>query len=193
MFTQEGWLFSIPALAGTAVFLIKIGLMALGGLGGDADLEMDVDADVDVDLSDAHDSTHAFNLLSVQSIAALLMGFGWGGLTARFALEWSMFMSVFSGLVVGLAMVWLLALMMKAMYDMQASGNIHLDDTVGLQGNVYASVPAAGEGTGQIRLVVNQRSRIFNAISDGDAMATNTAVRVIRVNGDNTLTVTRAE
>ena len=191
LFTGQGLLFSIPAALGTLVFLIKIGLMTFAGVDGDMDVA--VDADVDVDLGeDAHGSDQAFSLLSVQSIAAILMGFGWGGLVARFSLEWSLPLSVLSGAVVAAAMVWLLGIIMKAMYNLQSSGNITLNDTVGLRGNVYATVPEAGQGRGQIRLVVNQRSRIFDAISEDEAIATNTAIRVVRANNDNTVTVTPA-
>ncbi len=194
LFTGEGLLFSLPALAGSFVFLIKIGLMAIVGVDGDADVGVAVDGDVDVNLGDdAHDSSHAFSLLSVQSIAAILMGFGWGGLTARFALDWTLPLSVLSGLAVAALMVWLLGLMMKGMYDLQSSGNIRLDDTVGLHGTVYASVPAAGKGRGKLRLVVNQRSRIFDAISEGGALATNAKVKVVRANGDNTVTVAESK
>ena len=34
MFSQEALLFTIPALLGTAVFLLKLGLMAIGGFAG---------------------------------------------------------------------------------------------------------------------------------------------------------------
>lgn len=190
MFTQEGWMFSIPALFGTFVFLVRIVMMSVGGHGG-----LDIDHAGDgVELgADAHDSTHSFSLLSVQSIAALLMGFGWGGLTAHYAIELPLTYSVLAGVAVGAFMVWLLGILMKGMYDLQISGNISLHDTVGRQGTVYAEVPQRGSGTGQIRLVVKQSSRIFNAMSDGEPMATNTPVRVIRANDDNTVTVTRVE
>ncbi len=188
MFTQEGWLFSIPALVGTAVFLMKLAIMAVGAGHGDVDGAIDAAGDV---TADAHGSTHDFSVLSLQSIAALLMGFGWGGLTARFALEWDIATSVVIGLGVGALMVWLLGLMMKAMYDLQASGNISLHDAVGLHGTVYATVPQPSDGRGQVKLVVRGRSRIFNAVSEQDAIPTNASVRVIRANNDNTLTVGR--
>ena len=89
MFSREALLFTVPALAGAAVFVIKMGLMALGGF---ADIDADADVDVDVDLGDAvesGDSTEAFNLLSIQSIAAFFMGFGWGGLGGLIGLDWS--------------------------------------------------------------------------------------------------------
>lgn len=195
MFTQEGWLFSIPALLGTLVFLLRIVMMSVGHHGG---IDMDHagggvgDVHAGDITGDAHDSTHSFSLLSVQSIAALMMGFGWGGLTARYALDWPLGYSVLAGIGVGAVMVWLLGMLMKGMYDLQISGNISLSDTVGRQGVVYAGVPQRGSGTGQVRLVVNQRSRIFNAVSESEGIPTNTAVRVTRANDDNTLTVTRA-
>jgi hypothetical protein len=165
--------------------------MSVGGHGGiDVDHGGDV-GDVNV-AADAHDSTHSFSLLSIQSIAALLMGFGWGGLAAHYALDWPLGYSVLAGAAVGAFMVWLLGVIMKGMYDLQISGNITLSDTVGRQGVVYVSVPQRGAGAGQIRLVVNQRSRIFNAVSESDGIPTNTAVRVVRANDDNTVTVTPA-
>ena len=65
LFSQETMLFTIPALLGTGVFLLKMALMALGGFGADIDADADVDVDVDADGSD---STDAFTLLSIQSM-----------------------------------------------------------------------------------------------------------------------------
>ena len=63
-------------------------------------------------------------------------------------------------------------------------------DAVGTEGTVYTNVPAKGDGRGQVRVVVNLRARIYNAVSDGDAIVTSSSVRIVRVNEDHTLTVT---
>jgi hypothetical protein len=76
------------------------------------------------------------------------------------------------------------------MYDLQSSGNVRLDDAVGIEGQVYANVPAGGEGRGQVRVVMGDRARIYNAVSDGGAIKTGSRIRVVRVNEDRTLTVT---
>ncbi len=197
LFQQEALLFSIPALLGTAVFLIRMGLMAIGGIGeglegvGDVDVDLDVDADVDLGTEvEAGDSTHAFTLLSVQSVAAFLMGFGWGGLGGLLGFEWTFPMSLLLGVAFGAGLVWLLGLLMKAMYDLQSSGNINIHDAIGVEGVVYTNVPALGAGRGQVRVVVNERARFYNAVSDGEAIVTSSAIRVVRVNEDQTLTVT---
>ena len=156
-----------------------------------SDVDVDVDIDVDADV-DADASTDAFNLLSIQSIAALLMGFGWGGLFARQILEWNLSASIVAGLAFGLGLVWLLGILLKAMYDLQNSGHVRVQDAVGHNAVVYANVPAKGEGRGRVRVVVNERARFYNAVSDGDALPTNTETRIVGVNDDGSLTVTRA-
>ncbi len=195
LFSQETMLFTIPALVGTGVFVLKMGMMALGGFGADVDADADVDVDVDADVdadSDGSDSTDAFKLLSIQSIAAFLMGFGWGGVSGIIGLDWGLPLSLLLGVGFGVALVWLLGLLMKAVYGLQSSGNIRIGDAIGLQGTVYAQIPAKGQGKGKVRLVIENRARMYNAASAGEAISTNTAVRVTHVNDDNTLTVTSA-
>ena len=190
LFQQEALFFTVPAVLGTTVFLIRLGLMAIGGFADGVD-GVDVDADVDLGAEvEGGDSTQAFELLSVQSIAAFLMGFGWGGVGGLLGFDWSFPMSMLTGAAFGVGLVWLLGLLMKAMYDLQSSGNIRIQDAVGAQGRVYTNVPAKGDGRGQVRVVVNQRARIYNAVSDGDAIVTNSDVRIVRVNEDHPLTVT---
>ena len=201
LFDQEALLFTVPALLGTAVFLIRLGLMTIVGLDHDVDVPHDVDIphDVAVDMQgdvdlghdvESGDSTEAFKLLSIQSVAAFLMGFGWGGVGALLGFEWSFPMSLLLGVGFGLVLVWLLGILMKAMYDLQSSGNVRVEDAVGAEGQVYANVPASAGGRGQVRVVISDRARIYNAVSDGDAIKTGSRVRVVRVNEDRTLTVT---
>ncbi len=191
--SQETMLFTNPSMVGTGVFVLKMGMMALGGFGADVDADADVDVDVDVDAdSDGSDSTDAFKLLSIQSIAAFLMGFGWGGVSGIIGLDWGLGLSLLLGVGFGVALMWLLGILMKAVYGLQSSGNIRIDNAIGLQGTVYAQIPAKGQGKGQVRLVIENRARMYNAASAGEAISTNTAVRVTHVNDDNTLTVTSA-
>jgi membrane protein implicated in regulation of membrane protease activity len=201
LFSQEALLFTIPALLGTAVFLLRLGLMAIGGFDHDVDVPHDVDIPHDVAI-DAHgdvdlghdvesgDSTEAFKLLSIQSVAAFLMGFGWGGIAGLVGLDWSFPMSLLLGVGLGLGFMWLMGILMKAMYDLQSSGTVRIQDAVGTEGQVYANIPAGDAGRGQVRVVIGDRARIYNAVSEGDALNTGSRVRVVRVNEDRTLTVT---
>jgi membrane protein implicated in regulation of membrane protease activity len=181
---NAGW-FTIPALVGTVIFMLRIGLMLVGGIA-------DVDTP-DVEMDGGHpgygDADYAFQILSIQAISAFAAGFGWGGMAAMRSFELSFAASVIVGLVTGAAVMWLFATGMKAMFRLQSSGNTDIRATVGREGEVYTRVPPRGEGRGSVRVVVDDRDRIYNAVSDSVEILRSARVRVLSVNDDNTLLV----
>lgn len=179
--------FTVPALAGTTVFVLRLILMLLGFVGHD------IAPDFHAGAGDAHhgDSSDAFKLLSIQSISAFLMGFGWGGLGAFVGSDMGPVRSTLVGLAVGIGMMWLLAKLLRSMNRLESTGNISIDAAVGLEGAVYLSIPAKGGGKGQVRITVEERDRIYNAVSDGDELPTGARARILRANPDNTVTVSR--
>jgi hypothetical protein len=184
---HAGW-FTIPAIIGTIFFVIRMIMLSLGAHVGD------VDAHGGFDHPGGHhsDSDDAFQIISVQSIAAFMMGFGWGGLGGLKGAGWDWTASLICGVIAGVAMVWLLGMLLRAAFELQSSGNVRIDSTLGAEGEVYVTVPQRGSGRGQVRLVLNDRQRIFNAVSDGQCLPTQSRIRVVRVNEDNTLTVASA-
>ena len=182
---HAGW-FAVPAIVGTAFFTLRLILMTIGI--GDGGMDADVDA-VDIDHGDTGE---AFRVLSIQSIAAFVMGFGWGSLAAYRAGGYGMTASAFVGILVGAAACWLLGLLLKLLHDMQASGTVSIDSAVGLEGSVYATIPANRSGRGQVTVVIDQRQRTYNAVTEGEPLPTQTRVRVLKVNDDNTITVAAA-
>jgi len=185
LFYNDGaiW-FTAAAIIGTAFFAFRLILLTLG---------LGHDVHGDFSLSDAHhgDPGDAFKALSLQGILAFAMGFGWVGLGALKGTGWSWPTSLGVAVAGGVAMVWLLGVLLKGIYDLQSSGNIPLEAALDHSGTVYANVPARGQGRGQVKLTVNQHQRIYNAVSDDAPIETNTAVRVVKVNEDRTLTVSR--
>ena len=190
-FSDHAAWFAIPALIGTAFFALRLVLMTVGLHHGDVGIDV---GHGDVHSGDVHhgDSSDAFKILSIQSIAAFAMGFGWGGLGAFRGQDWTFGVSTIFGLGTGIGMWWLLALLLKALFDLQSSGNVTAEATIGAEGDVYVTVPEHGNGRGQVRVTVADRQRIYNAISSGEALPSQTRIRVINVNDDNTLTVTAA-
>ncbi len=165
------------------------------GMDADLDLDFDIDVDVDVDVdidTDSGDSSEAFKVLSLQSIAAFMMGFGWGGLGALRGTGWSLTMSAAFGVATGAGMVWLLGKMLEAIYRLQSSGNISITQALDREGTVYNAIPAHGQGKGRIRLVIDDRERFYKAITDGESLTSHDRVRVLRVNDDNSVTVEKA-
>lgn len=186
-----GW-FTVLALCGTSVFLGRLVLLTLGQHAGD--LHADVHVGGGVPGADQHaDPGEAFKLLSLQSIAAMAMGSGWGGLAALKASNMALSASMLVAAACGAGMVWLLALLLKTLHGLHSSGNVNITDAVGREGDVYTNVPAAGRGEGQVRITIGTRQRIYNAHSVDVPIPTNARVRVLSVGTGNTLTVVAIE
>jgi len=185
LLTGDAIWFGVPALVGTLLFVIRMVLMMFGGHGMDVDHGDVTDGGGAVD---GHDAAGAFKALSLQTMMAFAMGFGWGGILGMFTLRWDFGKSMLVGVAMGVFMVWLLALMLKATMELQSSGNVRLDQAIGTEADVYVQIPATG--TGQVKVVVKDRMRIVNASWEGDGPAQASRVRVVRVNPDNSVVVT---
>ncbi len=183
LFSDNAAWFGVPAVLGTVFFLLRMILMAVGG-----DLVGDHGG------SDLHhgDPGDAFKLLSIQSIAAFLMGFGWGGLGGFRGADWSFAASTLLAIGCGVGMIWLLGMLLRSIFSLQASGNVDIEDAIGAEADVYVSVPANHSGRGQVQVVINNRQRMYNAVTEGEALATHSRVRIVRINEDNTVTVAPA-
>ncbi|MFN0010194.1 MAG: hypothetical protein ACKVS8_00975 [Phycisphaerales bacterium] len=179
--------FTIPAIVGTLGFGVRLLLMLAAGDGhgngqGGADLHAD------------HGADHQFELLSVQSVLAFMMGFGWGGLGALRGSGLSPVSSSVLALASGAAMMFLLAFTMRSIRRLSASGNIALDSLTGATGEASMDIPSGttpGRGSGEVRLVIGDRERRCQAVSVGEAIPSRARVRVVTVNSDNTVTVER--
>lgn len=200
LFQGDALWFSVPALFGTLVFILRMVLMLVGGDTGDGGDGGDVghfghagdlgdSGDGALDLSGEHhpSSNTAFEILSVQTISIFLMGFGWVGIGCLLGSGWPTPVAMLLGVVGGVAMVWIMARTLGAVRTLEGSGNVKIQSALGLEGDVYARIPAGGRG--QVRLVIDSRQRIYNAVSTGVDIASQSRVRVVNVNDDNTITV----
>ncbi len=193
--------FGVPALVGTAFFTLRMGLMLVGGADADTGFDVDVDVEVDFDVevgdvdagdvdavSDASgepgDSTQAFKALSVQAIAAFVMGFGWGGLGALNGLGWPLPGSLAFAILCGSGMVWLLGKLLRFVYGLQSSGTVEMYRALETEGTVYTQIPARAAGMGRVRVIIGERARYYKAITDGDALPRDAKIRVVEINDE---------
>ncbi len=189
--------FTVPAMVGTFIFLFKLIFMAIGGHGHGHDFSAETDAaHAPGDLSHGHHSAHdaskanqGFKILSIQAVAAALMGFGWTGYGSLVGSSWPMFAHVSVGLAAGVlsgaAIIW----MLRQLSKMKADGTLRHDALLGAEGDVYIQVPLRGKGHGQVRIVVGNRERFVSAVCDSMPLATRTRVLVVGTNPDNSFTV----
>lgn len=203
LFDNSAVWFTVPALIGTGIFVIRMVMTAFGGHHGDAGLGHDFAGHIGghghaggagheaLHHGEKSNSSQTFELLSLQSIVGFLMGFGWGGLAGLKGAAWPWSTAVICGVICGVIMVYILAFTFRAIYALTSSGNIALGEAIGIEGEVYSNVPAAGQGFGKVKLVISSRQRLLNAITDHEQIDTNTRVRVVKVNENNTVTVAR--
>jgi hypothetical protein len=193
LFGGNAALFGVTAVIGTLFFLGRTVIMLVGG---DTDLHHDLGFNAagghaGGELGDHTDSSTAFKILSIQTIAAFLMGFGWGGLGVVRGWGMPVFIGVGVGVVTGSGMAWVLGKLLIWIARMQSSGTLSMESALYEEGTVYVRIPAARAGRGLVRVVVDDRMQYYPAVTDGSDLDTQVAVRITAVNEDHTLTVER--
>ncbi|MEM1107639.1 MAG: hypothetical protein AAGH99_03010 [Planctomycetota bacterium] len=164
------------AMAGTLLFLLRLGLSLLFGFG---------ETDFDVE-----DLDHGgFPLISILSITSFFMGAGWMGLIAR--VDWGLepVPSSFAAGGFGFLCMLLSASLMFGARKLTQDVTYDVKTAVGRTGQVYMSIPAKGKGAGQVRVSVSGRSMIVAAISAGPAFEAFTDITVVDARDDQTLVV----
>ena len=179
----DAGVYFLLAMIATLLFLAKLGLQLFAG---------DPDIDFDVDGGDAGhaDSTGAFTFFSILSVLAFFMGVGWMGLASRVSWGWSAPLSAAAATAFGLLMMGIASGLMYAVRQMSEEGRYDLNTAIGSIGRVYLTVPARGQGRGQVEVTVSGRSKVIDAVSEGEAaLPAFTAVRIVSLRDDQAYVV----
>ena len=189
---QQG--FAIVAIPATLVLVVQTVLLFFGIGDGDGDVDVDVDTDVDVDgvdISEAASGDDGLTLFTVRGIVAMFSVGGWAGVVFV-DMELNPTLSILLAAVCGVAALFAIAYLMKAVLRLQSSGNIQLGYAIGKTGEVYIPVPPRGEGRGKITINVQDRLIEVDAISGGeDAFKTGETVRVVSVDESGLVVIER--
>jgi membrane protein implicated in regulation of membrane protease activity len=181
--------FAAAAAVGSIVFLFQLVMMLIGGdHGADAHAPgMEISHDV------AHaDSDIAFQILSVQSVTAFVMVFGFAGFAMSRGSGFGALPSLGVALVAGSAAMWLVAKTFAAFRKLQSSGTLDLRNAVGQTGRIYLGVKP--HEPGKIEVAVQGRLQIFDAVSEtGEPLPTDTRVVVVRIESQNMMVVKRVD
>ncbi len=165
----------------------------------DAGGEMDIDGDHHTPLHHAADadvdhpgSTWLFQVLSFRTVVAALTFFGLGG-------AWSSSsghtpaLSLLIALAAGFAAMFSMYHLMKAIYNLQSSGNVDIRNAIGQPAKIYIPVPSAGEGKGKVQVSLQGRTMEYEAVTDeGEKLSTGENVIVEAVVGSDIVKVMRA-
>ena len=148
------------AFVSSLVMGIQLILTLLGGAFDSPDGEFEVEGS-DGDLG----------VLSIRTISAFFVGFGWGGITAMNV--WpdhpnKMFISTAGGGLCGLIFLWTVWKTMKTLHSLKSDGTVDYANAVGEVGTVYIPVHPSREGGGQIQVKVQGRERTIQAVTDSE-------------------------
>jgi len=194
----EETIYTICAVAGGVLVLLQVILQALGMFAetdfdaGGADTDFDVDTDVDgADVeADGHGNV-LFGILSFKALCAFSALFGLTGLI-MFTRSDELFVRVGVSLMAGVTGMFGVAMLMRGLSRLQSSGTVRIANAIGKTGKCYLRIPGHGKGVGKVTLDIQERSMQFEARTEGEPIATGARVRVVAVEGDDTLSVVQS-
>ena len=165
------FVYGICALVGGGLFLI---VMALMFIGIEFDLEMLADGSGHVSL---HGISGFFTLFGIVGLYLDSQGYG-------------VLVSSAGGIGAGGMMFLAVSRIIMAMRNLESSGNITVDQTVGAKGSVYAEILPGESGT--VTIFIDDRERRYEAVTDDPAgLKTGDLIEVKEVVSGSLLRVTQ--
>jgi hypothetical protein len=171
-------IFHVIGVASAAVLLIQFVLLLFG-----------FDGDGDADLTEASDAS----LLSMRSITAFFVGFGWTGV-AMMRGGSSVPVATVAALVVGSGFMFAVFGLMKVLYSMRSSGTIDYHNAIGEVGQVYVTIGPAMAKAGQVEVMIQGRLCTVTAMTRAShTLDARTRVKVVGLVDGTTLLVEPVE
>jgi len=164
--------------------LVLIILLAISGLFGGHDGSTDFSANVDA--AGGHGSGAGY--ISIRSISAMLLGFGFGGAYLE-RNGFSVLVSALGGLAIGFVIGVIYVALMNGLYRLRSDGTAVLADALNRTGTVYIRIPGRISGAGEIQVSFGGTMRNVRAYTNGPELATGTHVRVVALHDDQALIV----
>ncbi len=173
-------IFMLIAIPSTLIMIVQA-ILLLIGLGDEGDVDGD-------DIFDGEAGDGGLALFSVRGIVTMLAVIGWSGFALLDTLPdiWAILISI----VLGVLSLVGTAYLMRAVYRLQASGNLDVENAVGKMATVYIPIPAKSTGSGKVTMTLQEKYCELDAITTHpEKLATGTYVRVVAVDGVGTLVV----
>lgn len=174
----EKQIFYAIGLFSLAVLLLQI-LLTLMGVGHH-----------DADFSGHGDHDSGMGLVTVRTVTAFFVGFGWMG-AIMLNHGYSMVAAIVAGTLTGAVFLLATAFLIHNLLRLQSGGgNIDYNNAIGSVGTVYTTIPASEAGGGQIELTIQGRLMMAEAYTKAAwNLKPNSKAKVIALIGRSTLLV----
>ena len=144
-------LFIAVGVFSTLLYIMKMALYFF--VGGDTEVEASFDSITETEVS--------FNFISIQSVLAFFMGFGWSGLAALEQFQTGGKIAVLAAVAVGLLFMYLSAYLMFCVKKLNKTVKVDINELSGKTGRTYSAfLPNA---KGQIERDFNGRLSVLDA------------------------------
>ena len=190
-------IFLFCAICGAVFFIIRFVMMLMGAgtegadaIDGGMDMDMDGGDVGDIDVDDASHSDTLFGILSINTVTAFVMMFGWAGLTCYKQFSLGAAASIIVAFLVGVLCMLITAYLFKLSGKLVSKGGtFNINTAVGKKASVYQQIPA--DGKGRINLnIPGSNTRELNAVSaDHKDIESFKTVKIVKVIDNNTVSV----
>ncbi|MEQ6119337.1 hypothetical protein [Reichenbachiella sp. MALMAid0571] len=135
-------------------------------------LGMDIDS-IDIDFLGDH--------FSFSSIIAFICVGSWTGFLAHNMTSMSDLQVLISSIMMGLVALVGSIFFLKKLKGWEEKGNIDINNAIGKTGKVYLGIPAKGEGSGQVQVIIQGRLKTFHAKTNQEKIETGTEIIIYDV------------
>ena len=198
-------IFACMAIPASLLLLIQT-ILTFMGIGDSGDVADDMPDDIPDDLPDASDGVFGENavtdaadtfgldglrIFTMRGIVSFFVVFGWLGI-AMDAAGVALWITLLVSTVCGLAMMLVLAFLMRAIMKLRSDGNTDNRNAVGTSGKVYLTIPPQRSGEGKVQIMLQGSYVERNAVTDDESpIPTGCEVVVIGISGQTDLVVRR--
>ncbi len=166
-------LFLYTAVISTAFYIIKAFIYILTG----ADVEIVSDF-TSITENDIH-----FSFISIESLLAFAMGFGWGGLTCVKYFDVPLVVTFLCAAVTGFIFFFISFYLMKLVRSLESVVKEKPEQAVGQSAKAYTSIEPKSQG--QIQMVLNSKQCIKQAFNFGEEpIKSFEAVKIVKYEND---------
>ena len=177
LYEKVMWCIAIPA---SVIFIIQMVMTFIG---------MDADGGLDADVnSDLGDTEVPFQLFTFRNLINFFLGFSWTGISFYNTIGNKFLLTALAALM-GILLVAIVMAIFYFLSKATQSGNISINNTVGLTATVYIPISANRSRAGKVQVSVHGAIREYDAITLGDALNTGELVVIKSVAEGNILLV----
>ena len=149
-----------------------------------------LDGHHDADLSSHGEHDSGIGLITVRTVTAFFVGFGWTGVI-MLNNGYSVVAAIVAGTATGIGFLLATWFLIHNLLRLQSSGgNVDYNNAIGTVGTVYTTIPAAEAGGGQLELMIQGRLMMAEAYTKATwSLKPNTKAKVVALIGRSTLLV----